>query len=140
MGLVAVGWRFFRADQLRDALFWAGKGGVSLLEIESNHFATAAARLLACDIEALDAAACSLHLDPHEIQMHPGVPPLSHFLLSGDALQIALAKCARDRKPVRWRTAESLVHYSACGQALNEALAGVASASGTGQRHPGGKD
>ena len=87
------GWRFFRSEELREALMWAGRGGITVFEPSVPSQNLTSARLLARDIPALYAAACELGIGPEFIQAKPHIPELTHFMLLGEFLEKAKSKC-----------------------------------------------
>ena len=86
-------WRYFKPEEIRDALMWAGKGGISVFEPSGQLHSPPSARLLAEDINTLYTAACQLGLAAELVQVRPHVPELTHFVLSGEFLDKARGKC-----------------------------------------------
>jgi hypothetical protein len=93
-------WRYFKPEEIREALMWAGRGGVSVFEPEAPPHHLPSARLLAQDIPALYAASCELGIGPEFVQAKPHVPELTHFILSGEFLDKAKRKCPARLVPV----------------------------------------
>ena len=93
-------WRYFKSEEIREALMWAGRGGVTVFEPAVPFESLPSARLLARDIPALNAAACELGVGPEFVQAKPHVPELTHFVLLGEFLDKAKQKCPVRLGPV----------------------------------------
>jgi hypothetical protein len=93
-------WRYFKSEEIREALMWAGRGGVSVFEPTVPSHSVPSARLLARDIPTLYAAACELGVGPEFVQAKPHVPELTHFFLLGEFLYKAKQKCPVRLGPV----------------------------------------
>jgi hypothetical protein len=86
-------WRYFPVAALRDALYWAGQGGVSVFDMGPPHQGRGSARLLARDPDDLMRAAAELCLDRQFVRIVSETPALTHFVLYGRLLESALIKC-----------------------------------------------
>jgi len=93
MTVITPGWRYFKPEEIREALIWAGKGGISVYEPSAPENHLPSARLLARDRAALHAAARELGIGPEFEQVKPRVPELTHFVLMGECLYNAKARC-----------------------------------------------
>lgn len=100
MDSIALGWRYFKPEEIREALMWAGKGGVTVFEAPMPFHSLPSARLLARDISALYAAARELGIGPEFVQAKPHVPELTHFILFAGFLDKAKQKCPVHIGPV----------------------------------------
>jgi hypothetical protein len=79
------GWRYFTAEQLRDALMWAARGGIAVFDAGTEFLGMATAHLLAESETALIDAAEELGLNSGEIH-HRSARPLTHFTLVESSL------------------------------------------------------